>query len=153
MRDHFDTVLLHLVQRDSEQTAEELAEQVALSPSAIARRLRRLRADGVIARSIALLGDALTRERLRALVLVQLGEHADRAGKTAVLDRLDAADCVQFVYELSGDKDFAVLFDCRSMDEFVRRAEELLGEEPAVHRYESSIVKRTWKFAPFVRLS
>jgi DNA-binding Lrp family transcriptional regulator len=107
----------------------------------------------VIARSIALLGEALTRERLRALVLVQLGEHADRAGKAAVLDRLAAAECVQFVYELSGDKDFAVLFDCRSMDEFVSQAEALLGEDPAVRRYESSIVKRTWKFAPFVRLS
>jgi DNA-binding Lrp family transcriptional regulator len=153
MRDPFDIALLHLVQRDSGQTAEELAEQVALSPSAIARRLRRLRGDGVIARSIALLGEALTRERLRALVLVQLGEHADRAGKAAVLDRLAAAECVQFVYELSGDKDFAVLFDCRSMDEFVSQAEALLGEDPAVRRYESSIVKRTWKFAPFVRLS
>lgn len=153
MRDPFDIALLHLVQRDSGQTAEELAEQVALSPSAIARRLRRLRGDGVIARSIALLGEALTRERLRALVLVQLGEHADRAGKAAVLDRLGAAECVQFVYELSGEQDFAVLFDCRSMDEFVAQAEALLGEDPAVRRYESSIVKRTWKFAPFVRLS
>jgi Lrp/AsnC family transcriptional regulator, leucine-responsive regulatory protein len=153
MRDPFDIALLHLVQRDSGQTAEELAEQVALSPSAIARRLRRLRGDGVIARSIALLGEALTRERLRALVLVQLGEHADRAGKAAVLDRLGAAECVQFVYELSGEQDFAVLFDCRSMDEFVTQAEALLGEDPAVRRYESSIVKRTWKFAPFVRLS
>ena len=153
MRDPFDIALLHPVQRDSGQTAEELAEQVALSPSAIARRLRRLRGDGVIARSIALLGEALTRERLRALVLVQLGEHADRAGKAAVLDRLGAAECVQFVYELSGEQDFAVLFDCRSMDEFVTQAEALLGEDPAVRRYESSIVKRTWKFAPFVRLS
>lgn len=153
MRDPFDIALLHLVQRDSGQTAEELAEQVALSPSAITRRLRRLRGDGVIARSIALLGEALTRERLRALVLVQLGEHADRAGKAAVLDRLGAAECVQFVYELSGEQDFAVLFDCRSMDEFVTQAEALLGEDPAVRRYESSIVKRTWKFAPFVRLS
>jgi Lrp/AsnC family leucine-responsive transcriptional regulator len=152
MRDRFDTALLQLVQRDSGLTAEEMANEVALSPSAIARRLRRLRADGVIARSIALLGDALTRERLRALVMVQLNEHADRAGKAAVLNRLAAAECVQFVYEVSGEHDFAMLFDCRSMDEFVTRAEELLGEDPSVRRYESSIVKRTWKFAPFVRL-
>lgn len=152
MRDRFDLALLHLVQRDAGLTAEEMAEQVALSPSAIARRLRRLRADGLIGRSIALLGEALTRERLRALVLVQLNEHADRAGKAALLDRLAAAEGVQFVYEVSGEHDFAVLLDCRTMDEFVTRAEALLGEDPAVRRYESSIVKRTWKFAPFVRL-
>ena len=153
MRDRFDTALLHLVQEDAGLTAEELAEKVALSPSAIARRLRRLRAEGLIARSIALLGEVLTRERLRALVLVQLNEHADRTGKAAILDRLAAAECVQFVYEVSGEHDFAMLFDCRSMDEFVTRAEELLAEDPAVRRYESSIVKRTWKFAPFVRLN
>ena len=41
--DRFDRQLLNLVQADSGQTAERLAEQVELSPSAIQRRLRRLR--------------------------------------------------------------------------------------------------------------
>ena len=38
--DRFDRQLLNLVQADSAQTAERLAEQVELSPSAIQRRLR-----------------------------------------------------------------------------------------------------------------
>jgi hypothetical protein len=38
------------------------------------------------------------------------------------------------------------------MDEFVDEAERLLASDPAVRRYESSFVKRSWKFAPFVRL-
>lgn len=152
MRDRLDTALLHLVQQNSALTADEMAGRVALSPSAIARRLRRLRSEGLIARSIALLGAALTGARLRALVLVQLNEHADAGRKAALLDRLNAAEAVQFVYEISGGHDFALLLDCRSMEEFVGKAEELLGSDPAVRRYESSIVKRTWKFAPFVRL-
>lgn len=152
MRDRLDTALLHLVQQDADLTADELAERVALSPSAIARRLRRLRAEGLIARSIALLGSSLTGPRLRSLVMVQLNEHADRAGKAALLERLGTAECVQFVYEVSGGHDFALLLDCRSMEEFVTHAEQLLGADPAVRRYESSIVKRTWKFAPFIRL-
>ena len=51
--DRFDRQLLNLVQEDAGQTADRLAEQVALSPSAIQRRLRRLREHGVIARDAA----------------------------------------------------------------------------------------------------
>ena len=53
--DRFDRQLLNLVQADSTQTAERLAEQVELSPSAIQRRLRRLRDEGVIERECAIL--------------------------------------------------------------------------------------------------
>jgi Lrp/AsnC family transcriptional regulator, leucine-responsive regulatory protein len=150
--DRFDLSLLDIVQRDDSLTAEELAARVPLSPSAIARRLRRLRRDGVIARTIALLSPRLGERRLRAFVLVQLAEHADRAGKAAVLARLDSAEHVQFVYEISGEHDLVLLFDCRDMDEFVTEAERLLAGDPIVRRYETSFVKREWKFAPFVRL-
>jgi DNA-binding Lrp family transcriptional regulator len=49
MLDRFDRQLLNLVQRDDSRTADSLAEEVPLSPSAIARRLRRLRGGGWIA--------------------------------------------------------------------------------------------------------
>lgn len=152
MLDKFDHALLNAVQRDDSLTADALAERVALSPSAIARRLRRLRSEGWIGRTIALLGPRLLDGRLRALVLVQLAEHADNAGKQALLARLDAAETVQWVLEISGEHDFAMLLDCRSMDAFVADAEALLASDPAVRRYETSFVKRSWKFAPFVRL-
>ena len=63
MLDRFDIALLNVVQRDDGQTAEALAEAIPLSPSAIARRLRRLRADGIIARTIALLSPRLVDRR------------------------------------------------------------------------------------------
>ena len=56
--DRFDRQLLRLVQQDAAQTAEQLAEQVSLSPSAIQRRLKRLREQGVIVRQIAVLDPA-----------------------------------------------------------------------------------------------
>ena len=96
MLDRFDLALLNLVQRDDGRTAESLAGEVALSPSAIARRLRRLRAEGIIARTIALLAPRFVDRRLRALVLIQLSEHADIKGKNALEKRLLSAPCVQF---------------------------------------------------------
>ncbi|HKP34467.1 MAG TPA: Lrp/AsnC family transcriptional regulator [Sphingomicrobium sp.] len=152
MLDSFDLALLNLVQKDDSQTADALARRVALSPSAIARRLRRLRKDGWIARTIALLGDQLGERRMRAVVLVQLSEHADQTGKAALLRRIRAAPQVQFCYELAGSWDLLLLFDCAAMGEFNDVAERVLVSDATVHRYETSFVKRQAKFEPFVPL-
>jgi Lrp/AsnC family leucine-responsive transcriptional regulator len=152
MLDRFDLQLLNLAQRDDSRTADSIASEVALSPSAIARRLRRLRADGWIARTIALLAPRLTQDRLRAIVLVQLSEHADRAGKQALERRLLASDEVQFCYEIAGQHDFVVLFDCANMTEFNSAAEDLFASSSTVRRYETHFVKRELKFAPYVQL-
>jgi Lrp/AsnC family leucine-responsive transcriptional regulator len=152
MLDDFDRALLNAVQQDDSRTAEELAEQVALSPSAIARRLRRLRAEGWIARTIALLAPKLIQHRLRCMVLVQLNEHADRRGKEMLLERLRAASEVQFAYEISGTYDLLAMLDCADMERFVETAEALFAADSTVRRYETSFVKRELKFAPFVKL-
>ncbi|HEU4498136.1 MAG TPA: AsnC family protein, partial [Sphingomicrobium sp.] len=63
MFDNFDLKLLNAMQEDAGRTAEELAEIIPLSPSAIARRLRRLREDGAIARTVALLPSTMVDRR------------------------------------------------------------------------------------------
>ena len=153
MFDQFDAALLDIVQPDDSRTAESIASDIALSPSAIARRLRRLREQGWIARTIALLSPKLTSGRLRACVLIQLSEHADQQGKQALLRRLEETQQVQFAYEISGTYDLLALVNCSDMDEFVGLAEDLFAADATVRRYESSFVKRELKFVPFVPLS
>src|SRR5437763_404313 len=116
--DRFDLQLLNLVQQDDSRTADSLAKEVPLSPSAIARRLRRLRSEGRIARSIALLDKEFTESRLRAFVFIELSDHTDLASKTALQRRLVKAAKVQFCYETSGEQDLVALLDCKNMDEF-----------------------------------
>lgn len=152
MLDSYDRAILNLVQRDDTATAERLAETVPLSPSAIARRLRKLRREGWIAASVALLSSRLTERRLRAMITLQLAEHADHKGKRALVSRLGAAPQVQFCYELAGVIDLILLLDCADMAEFNHLVETLLESEPIVRRYETSFVKRALKFAPFVNL-
>ena len=153
MLDRFDLLLLNLVQRDDGRTAESLAHDVPLSPSAIPRRLRRLRSDGWIARTIALLSPRLVERRLRAIVLIQLAEHADLKGKAALLKHLGRADEVQFCYEITGPNDLLALIDCESMSAFNTFADRVLSADAMVRRYETHFVKREAKFAPFVELS
>ena len=153
MLDRFDLALLNEIQRDDSRTAESLARAVALSPSALARRLRRLRSEGWIARTIALLSPRLTERRLRALVLIQLSEHADLKGKAALRDRLLAAEQIQFCYEITGPHDLVLLVDCESMNAFNELADSVFSADATVRRYETHFVKRELKFAPFVRLA
>lgn len=152
MFDRFDLSLLNLVQRDDARTAESLAREVSLSPSAIARRLRQLRQDGWIGQTIALLSPKLTRQRLRALVLIQLGEHCNLPAKSALEKQLAEAPQVQFCYEIAGPHDLVAMLDCANMAEFNEIADALLASSTAVRRYETHFVKHEVKFAPFVEL-
>jgi Lrp/AsnC family leucine-responsive transcriptional regulator len=153
MLDRFDLQLLNLAQRDDSRTVDVLARTVALSPSAIARRLRRLRGEGWIVRTIALVSERLTERRLRALVFIELAEHADFAGKAALEARLRSSDEIQFCYETTGECDLLALIDCASMAEFNAFCDAVLVADPTVRRYETSFVKREVKFEPFVDLT
>ena len=152
MLDRFDIALLNAVQTDDAKTAEEFAAEVPLSPSAIARRLRRLRKEGWISRTIALLSPRLLESRLRAIVFVQLSEHANQGGKSALIARITDTPQIQFCVELAGGFDLLLLFDCLNMVEFNELAEAVLVADATVRRYETSFVKREIKFAPFIQL-
>src|SRR5262245_55299419 len=139
--DPLDVVLLNEVQRDDSRTADQLASVVPLSASAIARRLRRLRADGIIRRSIALLSTNFSEKRLRALVFITVSEHANRKGMAALEARLNAEPAVQFCYEVTGEVDMVALIDCASMSEFTSIADGLLIPDPTVRRYDTHFIR------------
>jgi len=152
MFDSFDLKLLNALQEDADRTAEELAEIVALSPSAIARRIRRLRESGAIARTIALLSAELVDRRLRAIVRLQLHEHEQAEEFNKFRNRLKARDEVQLYLEVSGSDDMLLLVACRDMAEFNAFADAELAAGPMVRRYETSFVKKEIKNRPMVRL-
>jgi len=152
MFDSFDLKLLNALQENADRTAEELAEIVALSPSAIARRIRRLRESGAIARTIALVSAEIVDRRLRAIVRLQLHEHEQAAHFNEFRNRLKARDEVQLCLEVSGSDDMLLLVACRDMAEFNAFADAELAAGPMVRRYETSFVKKEIKNQPMVRL-
>jgi Lrp/AsnC family transcriptional regulator, leucine-responsive regulatory protein len=152
MFDNFDLKLLNAMQEDADRTAEQLAEIIALSPSAIARRLRRLREEGFIARTIALLPATMVDRRLRALVSIQLHDHAPAGGLAELKQRMQVLDQVHLCLEVSGSTDMVLLVACRDMAEFNAFADAELGSSPVVQRYETSFVKKEIKNQPMIRL-
>lgn len=149
MLDRFDVALLNLVQRDDSRTGESLAREISLSPSALARRLRRLRRDGWIARTIALLSPRLTQNRLRVVVLMRF---RDVPGRVGLEKQLASLPQVQFCYEITGPHDLIAMLDCASIAEFTAIEHQFFDASPAVLRWESLFLKREIKFAPYVEL-
>lgn len=145
MLDRFDVALLNLLQWHNLSTAEALAEKVALSPSAITRRLRKLRDSGIVAADVAVLAPTLVDKRLRAVVHIQLHEHAQEKGLAALRARLVAAPEVQICLEISGAFDLMAIIVARDMAAFNTFADELLAGDPAIRRYETSFVKKQIK--------
>lgn len=150
--DRFDRLLLNLLQRDAGRTAESLAEDVPLSPSAIARRLRRLRADGTIARVAASLSPRITENRLRAVITVQLDDHGSVPAILALKKQLRETPEVQFFYETAGAIDFVVVFDCANMSEFNALVFAMIIGNPTVRHHECHFILHELKGEPFIDL-
>ncbi len=124
--------------------------RVGLSPSAITRRIQKLKKEGIIAKEVAILGDRIRGSRVTAIVNVQFDRHlpseAERFRRA-----IRALPEVQLFVAITGASDALLLVSVRDMDHFNVFADELAGM-PLVRRYETSFVKRTEKFTTAVPL-
>ena len=142
--DALDRQLLAALQQDNLQTADQLAEQVGRSPSAIARRVRRLRASGAIAADVAILSDRAAGQPLSAIVHIQLERHAPQEGDR-LRRRLAASANVQLLLDIAGTFDILALIVAPDMAAYNDFADATLAEHPAVRRFETSFVKKRVK--------
>jgi len=148
--DPIDRRLLNLLQKDSGRTAQQLAEQVPLSATAITRRLQRMRAEGIIEREVALTSIKLREKRVTAVIQVQFERHTP--SELAELKRtLATAPEVLICVAITGTSDMMILASMRDMDHFNEFADEL-ALQPVVRRYETSIVKRHIKMSLAIEL-
>jgi Lrp/AsnC family leucine-responsive transcriptional regulator len=143
--DATDLRLLMALQQDASRTADALAAEVGLSPSAIARRIRRLRETGIIDRDVAVLSDQAARY-LSVFVDVQLDRHL-LSEVEALIRRLQARDEVQLLMMISGAFDLTLLVAVPDMDAFNLFVDTMLGSDRVVRRYESRFVKKRRKFS------
>lgn len=140
--DDFDRRLIELVRRDNLEPARSLADKVGLSISAVLRRLRRLREEGIIVADIAIIDPALTGSALTIHVLVRMKQSGRRAMDAFGRDILRHRE-VTGAWEVTGDDDFVLKVQVGSMaeyDAFTRRA---LDEEGGVQAFKSLITIRT----------
>ena len=142
--DAYDRALLKLLQENALLTAEELSKEVALSPSAIARRVRRLRDQGIIIADRAVVTDRIG-PFVTAMVDIQLTHHG-LVQLEPLFQKLMAMDEVQVIMDVAGSVDLTLIVAVRDLDAFNAFADATLAGDPAVQRYETRLIKRRRKF-------
>jgi len=137
--DRFDRQLLNLVQDDAGQTAERLAEQIGLSPSAIQRRLKRLREEGVIRREIAVIEAKEVGSPTSFVVSLQV--ERERPELLAQLRQwLTAHPHIQQVFYVTGEADFVLIVTAPSTDAYDALMSRMMIENPNVKRFTTNVV-------------
>ena len=136
--DRFDRQLLNLVQEDSGQTAERLAEQVELSPSAIQRRLRRMRDEGVIVRDCAIIDPVVVGRPNFFVVALQV--ERERSDLLSQLRKWLASEPqVQQAFYVTGEADFILVVTAADNEAYEALMSRMMQENPNVRRYTTSV--------------
>lgn len=144
--DSFDIKILNIVQRDNRLSAEKIGEQVGLSASAVQRRLKRLRDDGIIEADVAIVSPQAAGRTLTAIVGIIIDKERPllatlKEFKDLMLNTPEVMQC----YDVTGEFDFIVVVTAKHMQEFEVISRKLFMENPNVRRYKSSLVVRRVK--------
>lgn len=147
--DAFDRKLLALVQRDADRTADALADEVGLSSSAVLRRLKRLRDDGVIVATSAVV-DPLKAGKPN-FFLAALEIERERPELIARLRQwLAAEEGIQQVYYVTGTADFMLVVVAPDVGAYDALMSRLMADNPNVRRFTTNVVLGIGKRSLFV---
>ncbi|KMO12285.1 Lrp/AsnC family transcriptional regulator [Methylobacterium platani] len=135
--DDFDRALLREMQRDNQTPARILAERVGLSPSAVLRRLRRLRAEKVITADISVVSPKVLGVPVMVHVLVSI----ERGSRTYsdFARKLRLRPEVRHAAYVTGGADFVLHLQVESMEAYAAFAREVFHDDPNVSEYHTYV--------------
>jgi Lrp/AsnC family leucine-responsive transcriptional regulator len=139
--DRIDRRILALYQDDTRRVAAWIGGEIGLSAAAVQRRLKRLRADGVIAREIAVLEPRAVGVPVTCVVLLTM---ASRSSPAAHLDHfkqhMRRLPEIQQCYHVTGTSDFVLVLTSVSMEAYGAFAHQWFESNENVVRYETLVV-------------
>lgn len=116
--DQTNVSILESVQWNAAQTLTQLGTEVGKSPSAVQRRLVKLREIGATGPTVTLIGRSLQASRLRAFVIVS-GLEPSVVAK--LVDEIASEHAVQACFEFGHGRQLLLILNCGS----VREAENI----------------------------
>ncbi len=141
--DKLDKLILRSLQADGRATYDQIAEQVNLSPSAVLRRVKRLEADGIIDRYVALLRPEAVGLDLTAYLNVRLEKHTEShkrnpmdVFRASVQTWPEVVECAA----LTGEMDYLLRVVVRDMAHYSRFIMDTLLKHPSVQDCKTSFV-------------
>ncbi|NTH13758.1 Lrp/AsnC family transcriptional regulator [Agrobacterium rhizogenes] len=143
--DEKDREILLILQDNADQPAKAIAQVVNLSPSAVERRISKLKREGVIDRIVAVVSPAAVRRNLRILVEIEI-QNEYRHNLEAFQRWLVQAPEVQSCWYVTGDTDFVLSVTVRDIEEYNAFIERMMTDQrELVRKYKSLIALKTIK--------
>jgi Lrp/AsnC family leucine-responsive transcriptional regulator len=139
--DQFDQRIIAIVRRNNLEPARAIADAVGLSESAVLRRLRRLRASGVIMADVALIDPARLAPSITIHVLVELNQSGLRV-EQAFAEKLAKRDEVIGAWNVTGRTDFLLTVTVPSIEAYQRFSDEVLAADENVRGFETLVSLR-----------
>lgn len=136
--DAFDYRILQILQANNQATHREIAEAIALSAPAVARRIQRLRSEQIIQNDVSVLKPESVGNPLTIIVDVKV--------ESEVIDKLDALKqrflaCpqVQQCYYVTGESDFVLIISVSDMAEYEALTRTLFFEQGNVKHFRTAV--------------
>ena len=139
--DAFDRRIIAIVARNTLTPARAIATEVGLSESSVLRRLRQLRARGVIVADVALINPAVLGPSITIHVLVTLN-HAGLRQEQAFAAKLEARSEVIAAWNVTGRTDFLLTVAVPSIAAYQRFADAVLGADENIRNFETLVSLR-----------
>jgi Lrp/AsnC family transcriptional regulator, cysteine-sensing transcriptional activator len=105
--DKLDARILDLLQENAELTAADIADRIGLSKAPCWRRIQKLREDGVIRRTVALLDAPSLNVGTTVFVTLKTGNHSEAWFQTFVRAVRDIHEVTE-IHRMSGDVDYLI---------------------------------------------
>lgn len=142
MLDEIDSTLLRALQADARTSNVELARQVAMAPSAVLERVRKLEERGLIRGFEARLNPKALGSSLLAFVFVRAEE---RVGEQETAERLAAIPEVQEVHHIAGEDCYLVKLRVADTDALSSLLRDRFGAISTIRSTRTTIVLKTAK--------
>ena len=147
--DSFDRKILDRVQRDAEVSAEALGEDIGLSGSAVLRRLKRLKANGTIVASVALVDPAKVGRPTFFIVALEVERERPEL-MSRLRQWLTSEDQVQQMFYVTGSADFILVVTAPDVEAYDVLMSRLMADNPNVRRFTTNVALGVNKRTMFV---
>lgn len=145
--DALEDRLVEALQRDATLSAEQLATLCHASAPTVYRRLKRLRARGVIRGQVAVVNEQYVSRPLKVLVEVTL-THQDQVSQNAFQRAMIAAPEVTQCRMITGETDYILEAHFRSNREINTFIDGTLSASSKVLKYRTLVVMKEVKLEP-----
>ncbi len=136
--DRSDALILEAIQKNNRLTSEELAKIANLSPTACQRRVKRLRAEGIVEADISIVSPKAVGRNVTMIVLVSLErERADIVDrfKTAIRKTKE----VMIGFYVTGDADFILIVTAKDMEDYERFTRRFFYENHDIKGFKTLV--------------